>query len=61
MPRETRRRGSCARLGRLHIQHEHVVTIYQVGQENGIPFPAGRSTRKGISLAKWLTGAAVHR
>jgi serine/threonine protein kinase/regulation of enolase protein 1 (concanavalin A-like superfamily) len=35
------------------IQHEHIVTIYQVGQENGIPFLA-MEYLKGMSLAEWL-------
>src|SRR5262249_51164825 len=35
------------------IPHDHIVTIYQVGQENGIPFLA-MEYLKGISLAEWL-------
>jgi hypothetical protein len=35
------------------IQHDHIVTIYQVGQENGIPFLAMEYLR-GMSLAQWL-------
>ncbi len=35
------------------IQHDHIVTIYQVGQENGIPFLAMEHL-KGMSLAGWL-------
>ena len=35
------------------IQHDHIVTIYQVGQENGIPFLA-MEYLKGMSLAEWL-------
>jgi eukaryotic-like serine/threonine-protein kinase len=35
------------------IKHDHIVTIYQVGQENGIPFLA-MEYLKGMSLAQWL-------
>jgi serine/threonine protein kinase len=35
------------------IKHDHVVTIYQVGQENGIPFLA-MEYLKGVSLDGWL-------
>ncbi len=35
------------------IEHDHIVTIYQVGQENGIPFLA-MEYLKGMSLAEWL-------
>ena len=35
------------------IKHDHIVTIYQVGQENGIPFLA-MEFLKGMSLAQWL-------
>ncbi len=35
------------------IKHDHIVTIYQVGQQNGIPFLA-MEYLKGISLAQWL-------
>jgi serine/threonine protein kinase/regulation of enolase protein 1 (concanavalin A-like superfamily) len=35
------------------IKHDHVVTIYQVGQENGIPFLA-MEYLKGMSLDGWL-------
>ena len=35
------------------IKHDHIVTIYQVGQENGIPFLA-MEYLKGMSLDKWL-------
>ena len=35
------------------IKHDHIVTIYQVGQENGIPFLA-MEYLKGMSLAEWL-------
>ena len=35
------------------IKHDHIVTIYQVGQENGIPFMA-MEYLKGISLDEWL-------
>jgi serine/threonine protein kinase/regulation of enolase protein 1 (concanavalin A-like superfamily) len=35
------------------IHHDHIVTIYQVGQENSIPFLA-MEYLKGMSLAEWL-------
>jgi serine/threonine protein kinase/regulation of enolase protein 1 (concanavalin A-like superfamily) len=35
------------------IKHDHIVTIYQVGQENGIPFLA-MEYLKGLSLAQWF-------
>ena len=35
------------------IKHDHIVTIYQVGQENGIPFLA-MEYLKGMSLAQWF-------
>jgi eukaryotic-like serine/threonine-protein kinase len=35
------------------IKHDHIVTSYQVGQENGIPFLA-MEYLKGMSLAQWL-------
>ncbi len=35
------------------IKHDHIVTIYQVGQERGVPFLA-MEYLKGISLAQWL-------
>ena len=35
------------------IKHDHIVTIYQVGQENGIPFLA-MEYLKGMSLDEWL-------
>ena len=35
------------------IKHDHIVTIYQVGQENGVPFLA-MEYLKGMSLAQWL-------
>jgi serine/threonine protein kinase/regulation of enolase protein 1 (concanavalin A-like superfamily) len=35
------------------IKHDHIVTIYQVGQERGVPFLA-MEYLKGISLAHWL-------
>jgi serine/threonine protein kinase/regulation of enolase protein 1 (concanavalin A-like superfamily) len=35
------------------IKHDHIVTIYQVGQENDIPFLA-MEYLKGMSLAQWL-------
>ncbi len=35
------------------IQHDHIVTIHQVGQENGLPFLA-MEYLKGMSLADWL-------
>ncbi len=35
------------------IKHDHIVTIYQVGQERGVPFLA-MEYLKGMSLAQWL-------
>jgi regulation of enolase protein 1 (concanavalin A-like superfamily)/predicted Ser/Thr protein kinase len=35
------------------IKHDHIVTIYQVGQENGVPF-LSMEYLKGMSLAQWL-------
>ena len=35
------------------IKHDHIVTIYQVGEERGVPFLA-MEYLKGISLADWL-------
>ena len=35
------------------IKHNHIVTIYQVGQENGIPYLA-MEFLNGMSLAQWL-------
>jgi hypothetical protein len=35
------------------IKHDHIVTIYQVGQEGGMPFLA-MEYLKGISLDEWL-------
>ena len=35
------------------IKHDHIVTIYQVGQENGIPFLA-MEYLTGTSLSRWL-------
>ena len=35
------------------IKHDHIVTIYQVGQENGMPFLA-MEYLKGMSLDGWL-------
>jgi regulation of enolase protein 1 (concanavalin A-like superfamily) len=35
------------------IKHDHIVTIYQVGQERGVPFLA-MEYLKGMSLAHWL-------
>jgi serine/threonine protein kinase/regulation of enolase protein 1 (concanavalin A-like superfamily) len=35
------------------IKHDHIVTIYQVGQENGVPFLA-MEYLKGMSLDEWL-------
>ena len=35
------------------IKHDHIVTIYQVGQESGVPFLA-MEYLKGMSLAQWL-------
>ena len=35
------------------IKHDHIVTIYQVGQERGVPFLA-MEYLKGMSLAEWL-------
>ena len=35
------------------IKHDHIVTIYQVGQERDVPFLA-MEYLKGISLANWL-------
>jgi serine/threonine protein kinase/regulation of enolase protein 1 (concanavalin A-like superfamily) len=35
------------------IKHDHIVTIYQVGQENGIPFLA-MEYLQGMSLAQWF-------
>ena len=35
------------------IKHDHIVTIYQVGQENGIPYLA-MEFLNGMSLAQWL-------
>ncbi|MGO9917129.1 MAG: protein kinase domain-containing protein [Isosphaeraceae bacterium] len=40
------------------LEHDHIVTVYQVGQENGIPFLA-MEYLKGTSLAEWL--ARGHR
>src|SRR6516165_4300728 len=35
------------------LKHDHVVTIYQVGQQRGVPFLAMEYLR-GMSLADWL-------
>ena len=35
------------------IKHDHIVTIYQVGQERGVPFLA-MEYLKGMSLGQWL-------
>ncbi len=35
------------------LKHDHVVTIYQVGQERGVPFLA-MEYLKGMSLYRWL-------
>jgi regulation of enolase protein 1 (concanavalin A-like superfamily)/predicted Ser/Thr protein kinase len=35
------------------IKHDHIVTIYQVGKERGVPFLAMEHL-KGMSLAQWL-------
>ena len=35
------------------IKHDHIVTIYQVGQEKGVPFLA-MEYLKGMSLEQWL-------
>jgi serine/threonine protein kinase/regulation of enolase protein 1 (concanavalin A-like superfamily) len=35
------------------IKHDHIVTIYQVGEENGVPFLA-MEYLTGMSLAQWL-------
>jgi len=35
------------------LKHDHIVTIYQVGQQRGVPFLAMEYLR-GISLADWL-------
>ncbi len=35
------------------IKHDHIVTIYQVGQERGVPYLAMEHL-KGVSLANWL-------
>ena len=35
------------------IKHDHIVTIYHVGQENGVPFLA-MEYLQGMSLARWL-------
>jgi serine/threonine protein kinase/regulation of enolase protein 1 (concanavalin A-like superfamily) len=37
------------------LKHDHIVTIYQVGQQRGVPFLAMEYLR-GISLADWLAG-----
>ena len=35
------------------LKHDHIVTIYQVGQQNGVPFLAMEYLR-GMSLYRWL-------
>jgi regulation of enolase protein 1 (concanavalin A-like superfamily) len=35
------------------IKHDHIVTIYQVGQENGLPY-LSMEYLMGMSLAQWL-------
>jgi len=39
--------------GCRHIEHDHVITIHQVGEDRGIPFIA-MSFLKGMSLDDWL-------
>ena len=40
------------------IEHEHIVTIYQVGEDRGVPFLA-MPLLKGTSLEDWLERKAA--
>ena len=42
------------------LKHDHIVTIYQVGQERGVPFLA-MEYLQGMSLYRWLERGASRR